>query len=180
VLGCKGSVGLDERFVTDRPLLACRLWAVEEVKVPDPQDQTPKPHWLRRSAVVDGTASVIPLPDRAGRDRRMSVEPDLVTLTADQGHRLIADAVSTTPMTTFVNPFVHDTTSFREPDGRMVAARYSVTGLAVCSCGSNWWRLSDGPNGEPGAIVLAPDLSVTGWTGTPVCVECDQSIEISK
>lgn len=49
------------------------------------------------------------------------------------------------------------------------------TDEATCSCGGVWFRpLRARTNGEdlPGGVLLRPDGSVRGYTGTMRCVDC--------
>lgn len=58
--------------------------------------------------------------------------------------------------------------------GRRTAGS-SVPGLLVCGCGSSWFELCtidrDGSK-HHGAVVLNEQGSVTGYSGTPHCLEC--------
>ena len=127
---------------------------------------------------VDRQASLVRMPKRARRNGTVRIQPQSVpvrTLELDP-HR--SDTMAGPPEQSF-DVHMHGG-SFLELAGRVATnSVLGPDGLAACQCGSTWWRLEAGENGEPGAIVLAPDLSVTGWSGTPVCVHCDRPIETS-
>lgn len=135
--------------------------------------------WTQESSgevPIDSEAAVIPLPGRTGRHRAEGIEHQTVPTRANELDPDGADPVAGSPYQSHGS-----ITSFRvELGGRRASSSVSgPDGLATCPCGGAWWRLEAGENGEPGAIVLAPDLSVTGWSGTPVCVLCDRPIETS-
>lgn len=52
------------------------------------------------------------------------------------------------------------------------AARSSDT--LACVCGSEWFRLL-GRDGQPPAVTLDADRSVTGYAGTLVCNDCGRT-----
>jgi hypothetical protein len=105
----------------------------------------------------------------------MGIETDDVPSAADQRDGFITDSVSGLNRSFSV----HTATSFLElSDQGAVSSRYSAFGNAACPCGSTWWNLVAGERGESGAIVLAQDLSVAGWSGTAVCAECGCALEV--
>lgn len=42
------------------------------------------------------------------------------------------------------------------------------SGLIYCPCGDAWWDLPDG------AVNFRPDMTISGWTGTPTCRTCSR------
>lgn len=54
-------------------------------------------------------------------------------------------------------------------------ARTHVPGLLTCDCGSTWFELctvDDEGARNHGAVCLAEDGRVTGYSGTPHCLNC--------
>ena len=53
--------------------------------------------------------------------------------------------------------------------------------LAVCDCGSQWFRLvareTDPPFMQSGAIAFTELGSVSAWSGKAVCIECWEEYE---
>lgn len=45
---------------------------------------------------------------------------------------------------------------------------------ATCTCGSSWFTLRPGDGADLAAVTLDESGVVTGFAGTPVCVECEQ------
>ncbi len=54
--------------------------------------------------------------------------------------------------------------------------RRGGTGSAECPCGSQWFVLKGDPleSGDRGAVTLTLEGRVTGYYGTPHCIECDR------
>lgn len=58
---------------------------------------------------------------------------------------------------------------------RTTSPREDLPGLLVCDCGSAWFELctiDDDGTKNYGAVVLNETGSVTGYSGTPHCLEC--------
>ena len=57
----------------------------------------------------------------------------------------------------------------------------SGSGAARCSCGSEWFTLRGGAStpdvAAHGALTFAADGRVTGYAGTPICVECGTPLD---
>lgn len=41
---------------------------------------------------------------------------------------------------------------------------------ALCPCGSGWFELRAG--GRPGAVCMEANGTISGYAGTPCCIEC--------
>lgn len=61
------------------------------------------------------------------------------------------------------------------PTDRRATAHVEQTAHLTCPCGSTWFELcSVGRDGQKiqGAVVLTATGNVSGYTGTPHCLEC--------